>query len=285
MASHLVQWWNPILEALRDMGGAATPREVTEWIIDKYQIPEGEYTRRYEKSGQFVFENQLRWTRNFLVYEGLVSKAEYGIWELTKKGWNAGSFSEQQIKSIQKKWSTYFAEIRKKNGKSDKDGCGQDDRLLISRETENITLLEVLKSLSPYGFEKICARLLREYGFEDVKITQRSRDGGIDGFAKLRLNPFINMSVSFQCKRYDGSVPLSDVRDFGYTVKDKEKGIFITTGYFSESARKIEQQDAKLELIDGEKLVEMFERIKLGVVEQTVYVPDISFFEPYKNEQ
>lgn len=286
--NYIIKWWNPILEALRDMGGAASPQEVTEWVIKKYNIPEKEYTERYKKSGKLVFDNQLRWTRNYLAYEGLISKEEYGIWKLTPKGWEQKELSDKEIESIHYKWAFYFRTLRKEKSGKGKQTAASVEKIdveeLPDASEETISLLDILRSLSPYGFEKICGRLLREYGFEDVVVTQRSRDGGIDGYAKLRLNPFINMNVCFQCKRYNGSVPVSEVRDFGYTVKDSEKGIFITTGYFPESAREIERKDSKLELIDGEKLVRMFEDIKLGVIEKTVYQPDISFFEQYKEQ-
>lgn len=283
--NYIIKWWNPILEALRDMGGAASPQEVTEWIIKKYNIPEKEYTERYKKSGDLKFTNRLAWTRNYLSYEKIISNARRGIWELTEQGWTKKEYSENEIRSIYKKWDNYFSTLKKAQKKDPKEIDDGSSNCPDENHSDNhISLLEILKNLPPYGFEKICGRLLREYGFEDVVVTQRSRDGGIDGYAKLRLNPFINMNVCFQCKRYNGSVPVSEVRDFGYTVKDSEKGIFITTGYFPESAREIERKDSKLELIDGEKLVRMFEDIKLGVIEKTVYQPDISFFEQYKEQ-
>lgn len=69
----------------------------------------------------------------------------------------------------------------------------------------------MLQNLSPTGFEHLCGRLLREYDFENIEITQRSHDGGIDGYATLKLNPFVNLSVFFQCKRYQGTVPTEKV--------------------------------------------------------------------------
>lgn len=37
----------------------------------------------------------------------------------------------------------------------------------------------------------------------------------------------------------------------------------------------------QIELVDGEKLVEMFKRVELGVKPRTVYEVDLPFFEPY----
>lgn len=42
-------------------------------------------------------------------------------------------------------------------------------------------LLSLIKSLPPNGFERLCQRMLRESGFQQVVVTGRSGDGGIDG--------------------------------------------------------------------------------------------------------
>ena len=79
---------------------------------------------------------------------------------------------------------------------------------------KSLSLIEILKKTTPSGFEHLCGRLLREYDFESIEITKHSHDGGIDGTAILKLNPFVNMSVYFQCKKYDGTVPIGHIREF-----------------------------------------------------------------------
>jgi restriction system protein len=146
--------------------------------------------------------------------------------------------------------------------------------------------VEVLKSISPIGFEHLCQRLLREIGFEDVEVTQRSHDEGIDGFGTLKLNPLISMKIIFQCKRYKKTVSREKVGDFRNAVIGRaEKGIIITTGIFSEDAKREADRDGAIpiELIDGERLVELFEELELGVKPKTVYEVDYNFFEQYYN--
>ncbi|MFZ4549677.1 MAG: restriction endonuclease, partial [Bacteroidales bacterium] len=62
-----------------------------------------------------------------------------------------------------------------------------------------------------------------------------------------------------------------------------EKGIIMTTGTFSTDATKEANRDGapQVELVDGEKLVEMFKRVELGVKPRTIYEVDLPFFEPY----
>ena len=58
----------------------------------------------------------------------------------------------------------------------------------------------------------------------------------------------------------------------------------ITTGSFVKAALDIEKNNIKLELIDGDKLVEMFEKVELGVIPRIIYEPNLSFFEQYREK-
>lgn len=94
-------------------------------------------------------------------------------------------------------------------------------------------------------------------------MTGKSHDGGIDGFGVLELNPFVSFKVIFQCKRYSGSVSRAQVGDFRNAMLGRaEKGIILTTGTFTKEAQKEANRDGAppIELVDGEKLVEMFEK-------------------------
>ncbi len=62
-----------------------------------------------------------------------------------------------------------------------------------------------------------------------------------------------------------------------------DKGIFITTGYFSaEAERKANREGVPtIELVDCEKLIEMFEKTELGLKAVTTYEIELQFFEKY----
>ncbi len=61
----------------------------------------------------------------------------------------------------------------------------------------------------------------------------------------------------------------------------------MTTGSFSTDARKETDRDGAppVELVDGEKLVEMFENLELGVKPKTVFEVDYTFFKQYMPEK
>ncbi len=211
--TEFIRWFGPVLDALRELGGSAKPREITQWIGEKSRISEDVLTERYEKSGVLKFQNQLAWARQYLVWEELLAASKHGVWTLSTKGWET-KLDETQAYDIFIKWVKVFQELREDKGASTA-ATEAENIIQIQEETEpdnskselKFSLIEVLQKLSPTGFEHLCGRLLREYDFENIEITQRSHDGGIDGYATLKLNPFVNLSVFFQCKRYAGTVP------------------------------------------------------------------------------
>lgn len=110
-----------------------------------------------------------------------------------------------------------------------------------------------INSLSGIEFENFCRDLLQRYDFE-VQTTKQSGDGGIDLVA-YNHKPFLRGKYIIQCKRYTGGVGEPIIRDlYGVVMSERaNKGILITTGYFSMPAMKF-ALDKNLELIDGDEL-------------------------------
>ena len=98
--------------------------------------------------------------------------------------------------------------------------------------------------------------------------------------------PFLT-KVLFQCKRYakGNLVSRAQVGDFRNAMIGRaEKGIIITTSSFSNAAVLEANREGapQVELVDGVKLVEMFERVELGVTKRTVFEVDPAYFENFK---
>lgn len=143
----------------------------------------------------------------------------------------------------------------------------------------------MLLELPPSGFERLGQRLLREAGFVQVVVTGRSGDGGIDGHGTLQVNPLVSFKVLFQCKRYAKSVTPAHVREFRGAMQGRaDKGIILTTGAFTSEARREASRDGVLpiELVDGEKLLDMFEELELGLTSVTTFEVDPRFFEEFR---
>jgi restriction system protein len=280
--AEFVRWFGPLLDALRQLGGSAKPREAADRIADNLSLHDDKLNEILN-SGQSRYYNQVAWARQYLAWEGLLDTSQHGIWALSSKGENI-TLNDEQAREIFLKW----VEIHRKSrqDKSEKEIIeeleeSEPDDVQPTNKTD---LLQVLQSLTPEGFEKICQRLLRESGFEKVIVTGQSHDGGIDGYGTLEMNPFVTFKVLFQCKRYKGTVSRAQVGDFRNAMIGRaEKGIIMTTGTFSADAIKEANREGapQVELVDGEKLVEMFKRVELGVKPKTVYEVDLPFFEPY----
>lgn len=271
----------PLIESLREMGGSASSYEATDAVIERENIPEKELEKT-NKNGQSNVRNAIAWARLYLGYSGHIDSSARGVWRLTEKGLqdDLSKLSPVDLfKSVQRSRKT------EKNSEPASKATTEievEEKILESEETQ---LLPVLKSLSPEGFERLCQRLLREHGFQNVKVTGRSGDGGIDGEGILEINALLSFKVIFQCKRYQGSVGSGMIRDFrGAMIGRADKGIFLTTGSFSMDAKKEAVRDGAnpIELVDGEKLVRMLERLELGLKPRTIYEVDLEFFKEYK---
>lgn len=264
----------PLIETLRDMGGSGISREVTDAVIEKMDISEEELSETL-KNGASRIRNQVAWARQYAVNAGLLDSSKRGVWALTEQGFKC-LLTDDDILEIVKSF-------RRVSGSDKPEKPAEKDQIRDTDPSET-ELLEILKSLSPGGFERICQRLLREAGFEQVVVTGKSSDGGIDGHGILKVNPLVSFNVIFQCKRYKDSVSSPQIRDFRGAMSGRaDKGIFITTGRFTLEAKREARRDGAhpIELVDGEMLVSMFEQLELGVKPVTSYEVDHKFFTEY----
>lgn len=278
--AQFVRYFGPLLVALRGLGGSGTPDEVVERIALDLALSD-QIQNELLPSGESRYRNQVAWARFYLVREGLLDSSKRGVWSLTERGRNT-TLSPETSREIFLKWVRIYQELRR--AKTDvKDPIGEQ----VAEATGSTPIdyrnevVELLLNLPPAGFERLAQRLLREAGFIQVVVTGSSGDEGIDGYGTLQINPLVSFKVLFQCKRYRKSVSPSHVRDFrGAMAGRADKGIIITTGTFTAEARREASRDGvpPIELIDGEKLVDMLERLELGLKPVTTFEIDELFF-------
>lgn len=284
-----LQYCIPIIEVLRSLGNSGTPSEVTDFVIEKMNISEEEQSKTL-KNGQSKVRNRIAWARFYLTKGGLLEGAERGVWSLSDKG-KTIQLSETVIldmfKSVQGRFQQ-DAKQRKSPGNNLSEATSEEEDIdSLQGAGYKDDLLNIIRSLPPEGFERLCQRLLRESGFTQVFITGRSGDEGIDGNGILQINQLVSFKVLFQCKRYKGSVGPSQVRDFRGAMQGRaDKGIIMTTGSFTTEAKKEAQREGvpPIELVDGDKLVEMFEKLELGLLPQKTYEINTGFFEEFSKK-
>ncbi|MFN8627392.1 MAG: restriction endonuclease [Candidatus Binatia bacterium] len=282
--AQFVKFFGPLLDALRRLGGSGSPEEVVEQIATDLALSD-EVQNDLLPSGEPRFRNQVHWARFYLVREGLLDSSKRGVWSLTERG-RATSLTYQQAHQIFLRWVKIFQEQRRAKAETAEPIAEQvaEGTGAPSKDYRAETV-ELLLALPPAGFERLSQRLLREAGFTQVVVTGTSGDGGIDGHGTLQINPLVSFKVLFQCKRYTKSVSPSHVRDFrGAMAGRADKGIIITTGSFTAEARREASRDGvpPIELIDGEKLIDMLEQLELGLRPVTTYEIDHSFFGEFR---
>jgi restriction system protein len=257
----------PILQALKNLGGSGTIEEINDEVIHILNLSDEVLNILHGNTSKSEVEYRSGWTRTYLKKYGLIENSARGVWALTLTSINLDDIDPKEIIRVVKGQSA------NSNSKEDFADIDNANELVASVEhLEEIAwhqkLHNVLLSLSPDAFERLTQRLLRESGFIQVQVTGKSGDGGIDGVGIARINGFLSFHVLFQCKRYQGSVTASQIRDFRGAMQGRtDKGLVVTTGTFTRDAVKEATRDGAppIDLIDGEQLVHRLKDLKLGV--------------------
>lgn len=262
------QLMNPLLESLRQLGGSGSIDEIYEKVVQIETIPDEVLNQLHnpEKSSQTKVEYRLAWARTYLKKYGYIENSSRGVWALTNKAKDTPEVDPQEVVKF----------VREDYGKNaTRKPRRQERELDVLEEEEWIEKLHhiLTKEISPDQFERLTQWLLRESGFVQVEVTGRTGDGGIDGKGIARLHGFMSFHVIFQCKKYQGSVPAGDIRDFrGAMVGRADKGLFITTGTFTPAAVKEATRDGAppIDLVNGEQLALKLKEVGLGIKTEMV---------------
>jgi restriction system protein len=136
--------------------------------------------------------------------------------------------------------------------RSDKRFVSSHEVMSVIREGTNIA------AVGWEEFEHLIRELFeREFSANggEVKVTQASRDGGVDAIA-FDPDPIRGGKIVIQAKRYTNTVEVSAVRDLYGTVlaEGATKGILVTTSSFGADAHRF-AKDKPLTLMDGNNLL------------------------------
>lgn len=285
----------PILETLRSIESISS-RELAIKVRDKYysDLPK-ELLDKKTSTGANTLIDRILWGKSYLKMGKFVFYPKRGMVQIGDKGKQALASGQLLLSDL--KNDPDFIQHRssvksKKDSKTELESIDVDnaspqdliDTGFETIETEVKTeLLDKLKDLDPYFFEKVILILLKKMGYGDFIETSKSGDGGIDGIInedKLGLE-----KIYTQAKRYnENKVREKDIRNFiGAMSGDTSKGVFITTSTFDDSAiRKAREAHHSIILIDGPKLVDLMHQYNVGVqVKITYEVKEIDndFFE------
>lgn len=84
--AEFLKWFMPLLQALRDLGGSATPVDERKKIIENEHLTDDVINETRGKTKVNKFENEVAFARNYLVGAGYIDKSVRGVWTLTEAG-------------------------------------------------------------------------------------------------------------------------------------------------------------------------------------------------------
>ena len=265
----------PTVLALRELGGSGRPAEIDAKVLELGSFTEAQQAEMIPSGRSTRLSYNMSWARTYLKRIRLAENSDRAVWTLTELG---RAVSESQCQELVRE--------RKRSRTPDPDGSNtRSDGLSIDPDSEmepdegnwKALVLDKLKAMPPNAFERLAQRLLREAGFRNVEVLGKSGDGGIDGVGVYRLS-LVSFPIYFQCKRYQGSVSAGAVRDFrGAMAGRGEKGLLITTGYFTQSAQAEAARDgaAPVELVSGDALCDLLKDFEIGIKVTKRIVEDI----------
>jgi restriction system protein len=291
-----VRFFEPLIQALQQVGGSANSADAIDKTVEVARVSDAERANLLASGESSRVDNQIAWARLYLAKAGYIDSTRRGVWALTPKGMALHKLSHDDALAIFRDIQLAMRNKRpdeksKKTNETveNESPASPDDVLPLEPTDYRQQVLQIMQKLPPEGFERLCQRILRESGLDKVEVTGRVGDGGIDGEGNLQVGRFslVSFKVLFQCKRYQGSVGSEKVREFrGAMAGRTDKGIFITTGSFTAKAKEeaVKPGVSQIELVDGEKLVDLLESIPLGLKPVETFDVDTDFFKPFQAE-
>lgn len=275
----------PTFIVLQKLGGSGNNEDILNGIISYLNLDNDVVDIPHKGSSSLTeLSYQAAWARTYLRIYGVIQNSSRCIWAVVPEYAKTETVNAREIiSSIHKSTKKSKSDDTSSPSVSTKVSAGTSGMIEEPEEVQSWRkqLSQILQTMDPYGFERLTQRILRECGFSHVTVTKKSGDGGIDGTGKLKINGIFSFNVAFQCKRYSGVVGSSFVRDFrGSLTTDIEKGVLITTGTFSKSAKEEASNPGKqqIDLIDGEELIDKIAEYGIGVHEVKTYEIDEDFF-------
>jgi restriction system protein len=266
----------PILEVLSE-GAVLHHRELIKRVEETYyaDLP-GELREKKTKSGDSLLRNRIGWGKSYLKKGEFVHYPKRGMVQITPKGQDACK-KKLQLKDVTANFLDFYDNERSKNTQDAemRDASPQDliDFGFAAIESQvKSELLEKLKTIDHYYFEKVILLLLKKMGYGDFIETSKSGDGGIDGI--INQDQLGLEKIYIQAKRYtESKVREKDIRNFiGAMSGDTSKGVFVTTSSFDHAAiKKAHDAHHSIILLDGKKLVDLMHQHNVGVQVRDIY--------------
>ena len=277
------EMYHSFLQSLSD-GEEHPYSDVKKKVIEDFKLTDTELAELLPSGKQPVFSNRIGWCRTYLKKAGLIESPTKAHFMITKSGREVFKSGREITNETLREFPSFVKFIdsdtkKIKDSSEEKESLNNDEtpQETLERvygELNNVLKDELLTRIhekSPDFFEKMVVELMEKMGYGRGQITQKSRDEGIDGMVyhdKLGFDV-----IYIQAKRYDleKTVGRPELQKFGGAIPEKNvKGLFVTTGRFSQDAQKY-ANDRHIILIDGQRLAELMIEHDFGVSTEYTY--------------
>lgn len=292
----------PMLRIASD-GREHSIADVRRTLADALGLSEQDRAQMLPSGQQTQLANRVSWAASHLAMGGLVERTARGRYRITPRGSDVLSAAPARVDLNFLGRFPEAVEFRNRRGdrrpraemadspSADSEATPAERLDAAYRELRSSLaeeLIQRVRATTPAGFETLVVRLLVAMGYgggrvDRAEVTGRSGDDGIDGVIredKLGLD-----SVYVQAKKWDGSVGPGEIDKFvGALMRKKaRKGVFITSGEFTDGARRAAvEATVTVRLIDGDDLADLMIDHDVGVSKQQVLVTrriDSDFFD------
>lgn len=255
----MLHW--PIIEAFRALQSSSRQKQLVEKVCGMQKLSDGIKLHPRGSGPVTELSYRISWAKNTLKKIGVLVTLEHGLWALTKKG-------QKITKADLKKEVKEAFWTQQEDGSDDANSDDGNDEVTWKSE-----LIEEVRSMKPEAFEKLAKQVFSQLGFDDLDVTPRTGDKGIDlqGVVRNKENGIMSSRVYFQCKRYKerNTIQRAAIDEFKGALQSKGPtaiGIFITSSRYAKGAEEAARKATNLiTLVDGEKLVKMMKKTKVGV--------------------
>jgi restriction system protein len=279
----------PLLELASD-GRDHTLSEARETLARRFELTETDRSEMLPSGRQRRFDNRVAWAKVHLDRAGVLASPKRGLFRITERG---SMLLREKPGRVDMSLLSRFEEFRAFRDGSRRDSSGNlDTAEACMEETPDETLerayltlrtqlaadlLSKVKASTPGFFEQLVVDLLIKMGYggsqsEAGEAIGRSGDEGIDG--TIRQDRLGLDTIYIQAKKWDKTVGRPEIQKFVGALHGKQssKGVFLTTGTFSEDAREyVSKIGSRVVLIDGQQLTELMIDNDLGVSRRSQY--------------
>ena len=149
------------------------------------------------------------------------------------------------------------------------------------RQHENVvrdSLRRQLQDMDPFAFEHLIKRLLEDMDYQNVEVTSRSSDGGVDVVADIEVG-ITSVREVVQAKRHRNAIQRKDLDALRGSLYrfNAVRGTIVTTSRFSKGTQDaaFATGAAPITLVDGEKLVDLLIEHGIGVRKRPIELLEV----------